>query len=132
MPKEPSAAAARAINAYLWLGVTPQITCSVVLGVRQWQGKGMKRSTQQILTTHPGNLHRPPDLEELYRQQYVGEPYDEQALAECLRSAVAEVVRKQVELGVDIVNDGEYNKFFFLATSPTGSGGWNGGPLLAR
>jgi len=74
----------------------------------------MKRSTQRILTTHTGNLHRPPDLEELYRQKYAGEPYDAQALAERLRSAVAEVVRKQVELRVDIVDDGEYNKFFFF------------------
>src|SRR5262245_51664975 len=36
----------------------------------------MKTSTQRILTTHTGSLHRPKDLEELYRKKLAGEPYD--------------------------------------------------------
>ena len=73
----------------------------------------MKRSLDRILTTHTGSLHRPADLEELYRKKYAGEACDQTALQARLRSAVAEIVRKQVELGVDVVDDGEYSKLSF-------------------
>ncbi len=65
----------------------------------------MKRSTNRILTSHVGSLSRPEDLIEMYRDQAppgVLEPR--------LASAVAEVVRQQVEAGIDVVNDGEFGK----------------------
>ena len=74
----------------------------------------MKTSTQRILTTHTGSLHRPKDLEELYRKKLAGEPYDESALEQRLRSSVAEIVRKQVDIGIDIINDGEFSKVDFF------------------
>jgi 5-methyltetrahydropteroyltriglutamate--homocysteine methyltransferase len=73
----------------------------------------MKRSTERILTTHVGSLIRPPDLQEMIRARESGNPYDHEALAARVRSAVAEAVRKQVECGIDIVSDGEQGKLGF-------------------
>jgi 5-methyltetrahydropteroyltriglutamate--homocysteine methyltransferase len=65
----------------------------------------MKRSTGRIVTTHVGSLPRPNDLIELYRDDA---PDDK--LLPRLRSAIAEVVRRQADSGIDVVNDGEYGK----------------------
>src|SRR5438105_14238597 len=73
----------------------------------------MKRSTERILVTHAGSLARPADLIELLLGRNEGKPYDREALPKRMRSAVAEVVQKQVECGVDIVNDGELGKSNF-------------------
>ncbi len=75
----------------------------------------MKRSTERILTTHVGSLARPHDLLELVQKQVNGEPYDEEALAGITRRAVADVVRKQADNGVDVVDDGEQSKSGFYA-----------------
>jgi 5-methyltetrahydropteroyltriglutamate--homocysteine methyltransferase len=75
----------------------------------------MKRSTDRILTTHVGSLARPKDLLEIMDAKLKGEPYDNDAYNKRVRSAVAEVVRKQVECGVDIVTDGEQGKASFNA-----------------
>jgi 5-methyltetrahydropteroyltriglutamate--homocysteine methyltransferase len=65
----------------------------------------MKRSTNRILTSHVGSLPRPADLMEMYREQAPVEKLESR-----LTSAVAEVVRQQVEAGIDVVNDGEFGK----------------------
>ena len=65
----------------------------------------MKRSTDRILTTHVGSLPRPADLMAMYRDQA---PAGE--LEARLTGAVAEVARRQVEAGIDVINDGEYGK----------------------
>ncbi len=70
----------------------------------------MKRSTERILTTHTGSLPRPDDLVTLIRQKEAGEPTDLTALEARVRAAVAETVRRQIEAGIDIVNDGEMSK----------------------
>jgi 5-methyltetrahydropteroyltriglutamate--homocysteine methyltransferase len=70
----------------------------------------MKRSTDRILTTHTGSLPRPDDLLTMLQQKESGEAFDPAALAARVKSAVAEIVRKQMEAGVDIVNDGEMGK----------------------
>jgi 5-methyltetrahydropteroyltriglutamate--homocysteine methyltransferase len=75
----------------------------------------MKRSTERILTTHCGSLARPTDLLEMTRAKLSGEPYDEKAFAERIRETVKEYVAKQVECGIDIVNDGEQSKDSFYA-----------------
>jgi 5-methyltetrahydropteroyltriglutamate--homocysteine methyltransferase len=75
----------------------------------------MKRSTDRILTTFVGSLARPPDLLEMMYAREHGQPYDQKAYAGRVRSAVAEVVRQQVEAGVDIVCDGEQGKPGFFA-----------------
>ncbi len=65
----------------------------------------MKRSTNRILTTHVGSLSRPKDLIEMYRDQAPAEKLEAR-----LTGAVAEVVKQQVDAGIDVVNDGEYGK----------------------
>jgi 5-methyltetrahydropteroyltriglutamate--homocysteine methyltransferase len=70
----------------------------------------MKRSTERFLTTHTGSLPRPDDLIRMMYAKEEGADVDRAALAARVRSAVAEVVGKQVAAGVDIVNDGEMSK----------------------
>ncbi|MBM3528387.1 MAG: cobalamin-independent methionine synthase II family protein [Alphaproteobacteria bacterium] len=70
----------------------------------------MKRSTGRFLTTHTGSLPRPDDLIRMMYAKEEGVPVDKAALSARVRAAVAEVVRKQVEAGVDLVNDGEMSK----------------------
>lgn len=73
----------------------------------------MKRSTDRILTTHAGALPRLAELRDQVFAKAEGQPHDKDALAARLRSEVAEVVRKQVECGLDSVNDGELSKTSF-------------------
>ena len=75
----------------------------------------VKRSTERILTTHVGSLVKPDDLQEMITAKDTGQPYDEQALAKRVSSAVADVVRRQAEVGIDIVNDGEFSKSSWAA-----------------
>jgi 5-methyltetrahydropteroyltriglutamate--homocysteine methyltransferase len=64
----------------------------------------------RILATHTGSLIRPPELLELLAAKDRGQPYDEDAYARTLKQAVTDVVRRQVEAGIDIPNDGEMGK----------------------
>jgi 5-methyltetrahydropteroyltriglutamate--homocysteine methyltransferase len=82
----------------------------------------MKTSSSRILTTHVGSLPRPEGLLELNLRRLDGRVGDEE-FEEQLAAAVAGVVRRQVECGLDVVNDGEYGK------STTGSSDY--GPWLA-
>jgi len=70
----------------------------------------MKLSTDRILTTHVGSLPRPKALAELLMLKDKGEAYDREALERAVREAVADIVRRQVETGIDIVDDGEMSK----------------------
>ena len=70
----------------------------------------MKCSTERFLTTHTGSLPRPDDLVRMMYAKEEGVPVDGTALAARIRSAVREVVQRQRDAGVDIVNDGELSK----------------------
>ncbi len=70
----------------------------------------MKRSTDRILVTHVGSLIRPPALLAFLEARRDGKAVDERAFATCLDEAVATIVRRQHEAGIDIVNDGEFGK----------------------
>jgi 5-methyltetrahydropteroyltriglutamate--homocysteine methyltransferase len=70
----------------------------------------MKRSLERILTTHTGSLPRPDDLVELLYKNDAGELTDSARLQTRVREAVEEVVRNQIQHGVDVVNDGEVGK----------------------
>ena len=70
----------------------------------------MKRSVDRILTTHTGSLPRPADLIRTMFAREEGVPVDGPALGARIRAAVAEVVRKQVDAGIAVVNDGEVSK----------------------
>jgi 5-methyltetrahydropteroyltriglutamate--homocysteine methyltransferase len=69
----------------------------------------VKRSQDRILTTHVGSLPRPDSLLELASFQK-GPPKDPGEYQRRLRTAVAEIVRQQAQVGLDVVNDGEYGK----------------------
>lgn len=71
-------------------------------------------STDRILTTHAGSLPRPNDVVEMVRARARGDRRDDAADAARLREAVAEVVRKQADIGLDIVDDGEFGKPSFV------------------
>ena len=70
----------------------------------------MKRSTDRILTTHTGSLPRPKDLLGLLRDREEGRLIAEATLRDRTRSAVLDVVKKQRETGLSIVNDGEQGR----------------------
>jgi 5-methyltetrahydropteroyltriglutamate--homocysteine methyltransferase len=70
----------------------------------------MKRSVDRVLTTHTGSLPRPADLIRMMFAREEGVPVDGPALAARIHTAVAEVVRKQTDVGITVVNDGELSK----------------------
>ncbi len=70
----------------------------------------MKTSSERILTTHVGSLPRPDDAVALLLHKDRGEPYDQAEFARVIRRAVTDIVRRQVEIGLDVVSDGETSK----------------------
>src|SRR5208283_3165285 len=67
-------------------------------------------STDRILTAHAGSLPRPDGLLDMVLAKARGQAIDQAALDSRLRSGVAEVVARQVECDLDVVNDGELSK----------------------
>jgi 5-methyltetrahydropteroyltriglutamate--homocysteine methyltransferase len=67
----------------------------------------MKRSTERMLTTHVGSLARPQALMDLSPP---GVSTDSPERLEVLRQSVADVVRKEADIGVDVISDGEHGK----------------------
>ncbi len=70
----------------------------------------MQRSQDRFLTTHTGSLPRPDDLIRMMYAKEEGVPVDAAALAARIGAAVAEVVKKQADAGVYLINDGEMSK----------------------
>ena len=70
----------------------------------------MKTSSERILTTHVGSLPRPDDAVALLLHKDRGEPYDAAEFDRVIRRAVADIVRRQVDIGLDVVSDGETSK----------------------
>ena len=75
----------------------------------------MRTSTDRILTTHTGSIARPDDLIELMRAKENGLPYDQEAFETRVTAAVADCVRRQLEAGLDVINDGEQRKSGFAS-----------------
>src|SRR6185503_13345530 len=75
----------------------------------------MKTSTDRVLTSHVGSIPRPENVRALLRTRLGGQAIDEAELAARAAEAVTEVVRRQAEVGLDIVSDGEMSKTSFLA-----------------
>jgi len=70
----------------------------------------MPQNADRILTTHVGSLIRPPRLVEFLQAMESNRPYDTAGYEACLKESIDEVVRQQVEAGIDIVSDGEFSK----------------------
>jgi 5-methyltetrahydropteroyltriglutamate--homocysteine methyltransferase len=75
----------------------------------------MNRSIERVLTTHVGSLPRPSDLLDEIETEQQDRPTDKDTRAARLRSAVKEVVCTQVEIGIDIIDDGEFGKPSFVS-----------------
>src|ERR687888_284252 len=87
----------------------------------------MKRSPERFLTTHTGSLPRPADLIRMMYAKEEGVPVERAALTARVRDAVAEVVKKQVEAGIDIINDGEMSKPSYATYVKDRLAGFGGG-----
>jgi 5-methyltetrahydropteroyltriglutamate--homocysteine methyltransferase len=70
----------------------------------------MQRRRDHILTTHTGSLPRPLELLDLLRAGERGERVDAALFARLATAAVTEIVRRQDEIGIDLLNDGEQSK----------------------
>jgi 5-methyltetrahydropteroyltriglutamate--homocysteine methyltransferase len=92
----------------------------------------MRRSDSRTLTTHVGSLPRNPRLRDLLVRQDRGEPVDQAALEREIETAVRHVVQKQLEVGIDVGNDGEQPRVGFstyVARRMRGFGGESKRPL---
>src|SRR5262245_60439701 len=92
----------------------------------------MKRSSERILTTHVGSLPRPDDLIPLLQARDAGQSYDQVALDARVARAVDEVTRKQADLGLAIINDGEHNKSVYSGYLWTRLAGFELRPDISR
>jgi len=70
----------------------------------------VQTSTDRILTTHVGSMPRPEALAELLYKVEFSEPYDGQEFERSVREAVTDIVARQRDWGLDIINDGEMGK----------------------
>src|SRR5579885_2869829 len=75
----------------------------------------MKRSDSRIITTHVGSLPRPADLIPVLQLKDDGRDYDKELYARRVAESVHDVVRRQADLGVDVMNDGEHSKASFTS-----------------
>src|SRR5206468_518083 len=75
----------------------------------------MKTSADRILTTHVGSMPRPESVKALLRARLAGQPVNDAELSARVQEAVAEAVRGQARVGIDVVSDGEMSKTSLLA-----------------
>jgi 5-methyltetrahydropteroyltriglutamate--homocysteine methyltransferase len=83
----------------------------------------MKRSERRILTTHVGSLPRPRELLAPLHARESGEPYDAAALERAVAETTAQVARRQADIGIDVLNDGEHGRASFATYANTRIGG---------
>jgi 5-methyltetrahydropteroyltriglutamate--homocysteine methyltransferase len=92
----------------------------------------MKLSTDRILTTHVGSLPRPQPLVDLLIRKDRGEPYDPAEFARQVRQAVADIVARQVAIGIDVVSDGESSKVGYATYIKDRLTGFGGEPYVPK
>jgi 5-methyltetrahydropteroyltriglutamate--homocysteine methyltransferase len=83
----------------------------------------MRRSSDRFLTTHVGSLPRPDDLLKMMTEKDSGHRVDPTAFSARVQRAVAEIVKRQVEIGVDVIDDGEQGKASFVTYANERLGG---------
>lgn len=90
-------------------------------------------STRHLLTTHAGSLPRPKTLVQLLAAQSGGEEVDADKLEREVEAATAQIIAKQIESGVDVINDGEVGResfFTYVQHRMSGFGGRGGRPIM--
>ena len=94
----------------------------------------MQHNTDRILTTHAGSLPRPRSLTTLHTTRYAGATIDQAALEQAVEEATRTIIAKQIEVGIDIVNNGELGResfFTYVQHRMTGFGGAGSRPIMA-
>jgi 5-methyltetrahydropteroyltriglutamate--homocysteine methyltransferase len=86
----------------------------------------MKRSTDRVLTTHTGSLPRPDDLAALHVARQEKQSVDEDAFEARITSAIDEIVARQVDVGIDVVSDGEMSKNGYIDYTAARLSGFSG------
>jgi 5-methyltetrahydropteroyltriglutamate--homocysteine methyltransferase len=94
----------------------------------------MQHSEKRILTTHAGSLPRPTELAEMFGKLSRHEPVDQAAMDHAIDEATRRVVRKQIESGIDVGNNGEQPResfFTYIQHRMSGFGGQGDRPRLS-
>jgi 5-methyltetrahydropteroyltriglutamate--homocysteine methyltransferase len=94
----------------------------------------MRHSANRILTTHAGSLPRPRSLIALHAARFAGEPIEDAILNQAVEEASRAVIARQIEAGIDIVNNGEMGResfFTYVQHRMTGFGGTGTRPIMA-
>jgi 5-methyltetrahydropteroyltriglutamate--homocysteine methyltransferase len=94
----------------------------------------MQHSTDRILTTHAGSLPRPRSLAALHTARYAGGTIDEANLEQAVEVATRAIIARQIEAGLDVVNNGELGResfFTYVQHRMTGFGGVGTRPIMA-
>jgi 5-methyltetrahydropteroyltriglutamate--homocysteine methyltransferase len=92
----------------------------------------MQRSSDRIITTHAGSLPRPADLLEIMTSEAAEKGGKAAPHAGRLREAVKEIVNRQIELGIDVIDDGEFGKPSFVSYVNERLGGFEPDPQAPR
>ena len=90
----------------------------------------MKRSESRIFTTHTGSLPRSPELQELLRSRLDPKAGEAEEFRTGVDEGVADVVAKQVEIGIDVINDGEQGRVQYATYVKDRLTGFDGEQLL--
>ncbi len=88
----------------------------------------MKRSTERILTTHAGSLPRPRAILELVEGRDQREVLAVPGADRLVDDAVKSAVRQQVEVGIDVLSDGEMGRVGFSSYATERLSGFDGSP----
>src|SRR6266852_4504808 len=102
-----------------------QRTCDIR---RMLRANSMVQPGTRILTTHTGSLPRPPELSDLMLKHDAGEFDDLASLRLQVARATVDVVKRQRETGIDILNDGEYGKVSYSGYVKERLSGFEGEP----
>lgn len=92
----------------------------------------MHRSDTRILTTHAGSLPRPPELVEMFVRLSQREPVDADALAQATEAATRHSIAQQLDVGIDIVNNGEQPRESFFTYVQHRMSGFSGASQRPR
>lgn len=90
----------------------------------------MKRSETRILTTHTGSLPRSPELQELLRSRLDPEAAEAEEFRTGVEEGVADVVAKQIAIGIDVINDGEQGRVQYATYVKDRLTGFDGEQIL--
>jgi 5-methyltetrahydropteroyltriglutamate--homocysteine methyltransferase len=70
----------------------------------------MKTSQDRILTSHVGSLPRTDEVVHMLESRENGDAFDTAAFDRTVRRLVLDLARRQAEIGIDVISDGEASK----------------------